>query len=702
MTALDDTRLDDTHVVHGTCHHDCPDSCGWHVTVRDGVAVQLRGNPEHPYSAGELCPKVNRFLDRVYSPERLTTPLRRVGAKGDGQFEPITWDVALAEIAARFGAVIAEHGPGAILPFLSAGNQGTLAMAFGERFWNRLGAISTSGALCGAVAGAGTVSTNGTGKALDPSEMRHSKLIILWGTNTRLTNRHLWPVIEAARADGARVVVIDPIRTITADSADWFLQPLPGTDVALMLAMMHVLIRDGLTDDEWVDEHTVGFDQLAAHVKDWTPDRAADICGLDAADIETLATMYGTIRPAAIRTLIGAEHHEHGAMFFRALTCLPALVGAWNDRGGGYARSIGAWSTALIDNVALTQPSLANGVRRSLPMVRLAEQLTETTPGQSIHALFVSGSNPMVVVPNAELVRQGLQRDDLFTVVHEQFLTDTARYADIVLPATTQIESVDTVHSWGHLYLGWNEPAITPVGESLSNSALYRRLAAAMDYTEPELFEDDITVLRAAHPDVDVDLLRKEGFVRAPYPDDGRPFGDGVFPTASGRVELFSDGLAASGQPGLPTFVAARESAAGDAELAARFPFALLTPKQHTRFINSSYSHLPKHGPLEGAPYVELVAADAERLGLLDGDVARVWNDRGSLQLTVKVTDRLRPGVVAIPWGWWNSQHSDGRGANALTNDSLTDWGGGVAYSDTLVAISADVPADVSADVPAG
>jgi anaerobic selenocysteine-containing dehydrogenase len=686
------TALDDTHVVHGTCHHDCPDSCGWHVTVRDGVAVQLRGNPDHPYSAGELCPKVNRFLDRVYSPMRVATPLRRIGAKGEGQFEPITWDAALAEIAERFTAIIDEHGPGAILPFISAGNQGTLAMGFGERFWNRVGAISQTGALCGAVAGAGTASTNGTGRALDPSEMRHSKLIILWGTNTRLTNRHLWPVIEAARADGAKVVVIDPIRTITADSADWFIQPMPGTDVAVMLAMMHVLIRDGLVDRDWVDAHTLGFEALAKHVSEWTPGRAAEICGLDAGEIETLATMYGTIRPAAIRTLIGAEHHEQGAMFFRALNCLPALVGAWRDRGGGYARSVGVWSAGVVDAVALTRPDLASGQRRLLPMVRLGEQLTDPSPDPAIHALFVSGSNPMVVVPNAERVRRGLQRDDLFTVVHEQFLTDTTAYADIVLPATTQIESVDTVQSWGHLYLGWNEPAIAPLGECLSNSELYRRLAAAMGYTDPELFEDDIFVLRAAHPDVDIDLLRKEGFVRVPYPDDGRPFGDGLFPTASGRVELVSESLATAGHPALPTFIPARESVAGDADRAARFPFALLTPKQHTRFINSSYSHLPKHGPLEGAPYLEVVATDAERLGLTDGAIATVWNDRGSLEVAVRITDRLRPGVVAIPWGWWSSQHRDGRSANSLTNDSLTDWGGGVAYSDTLVAISAASP----------
>jgi len=681
--------------VLGTCHHDCPDSCGWQVEVRDGTAVSLRGNPAHPYSQGELCPKVNRFLDRVYSPMRVTTPLRRVGAKGEGRFEPISWDEALAEIATRFRHIIDTDGPGAIVPYTSAGNQGLLALFFGERLWNHLGVAATSGALCGLTAGAGAAATNGTGKALDPSEMRHSKLIILWATNTRLTNRHLWPVIDAARRDGAQVVVIDPIRTITAESADWFLQPLPGTDVALMLAMMHVLVRDDLLDHEWIAAHTEGFDELAVHVAEWTPERAAAVTGLAAADIERLATLYGTIRPAAIRTLIGGEHHEHGAMFFRTLACLPALVGAWRDLGGGFARSVGAWCDSAVDFAALARPDLARPdltsgrLRRDLPMVRMAEWLNDPAPygGPPVRALVAVGVNAVVSVPNAAAIARGLQRDDLFTVVHEQFLTDTARFADIVLPATTHIEAVDVVTSWGHLNIGWNEAAIEPVGEAVSNSELHRRLAAALGCTEPALFDDDITVLRDTLPGIDLDQLRADGFVRTTaYPADGRPWADGGFPTASGKVELASDALAARGLPRLPTYTPANESMGSAA--AARFPFALLTPKQHVRFLNSSYSHLPKHAAAEGAPYVEMVADDAAGLGVVEGQTVRVHNDRGELQVPVKVTERLRSGVVAIPWGWWGASHADGIAANALTNDTLTDWGGGVAYSDTLVAIT--------------
>jgi anaerobic selenocysteine-containing dehydrogenase len=651
----------------------------------------MRGRPDHPFSAGELCPKVNRFLDRVYSADRVLHPLRRVGAKGEGRFEQVSWEDALAEIAARLHSVIDAHGSEAVLPFSDAGNQSLLACGgLSDRFFHHLGATLLVRGICGPTVGHGVRMTNGTGLALDPLELRHSKLILIWGTNTRLTNRHLWPTIEAARAAGAKLVVIDPLRTITAEAADQFVQPLPGTDIALMLAMMHVLVRDGLVDTEWVEAHTVGFDELAAHVAEWSPARAGAVCGLDAELIEGLARDYGTIRPAAIRTLIGAEHHENGAMFYRTLAVLPALIGAWRDRGGGLSRSVGSYQDAVIDEAAFGRPDLLAGRSlRSINMSRLGEALTDPALDPPVAALVVWNANPLVTVPNAEAVRRGLARDDLFTVVHEQFLTDTAQYADIVLPATTQLEASDAVPAWGHLWLGWNEAAIEPLGESVSNSELFRRLAAAMGFDEPALLADDATLFRDAFGDgVDVAALRATGWWRVPYAEDGRPFGDGVFPTRSGRVELVSDTLAAMGQPALPTFVPPREGPHGDADLAARYPLQLLTPKHHSRFLNSSYSALPKHGPAEGEPFVELDATDAARRGLADGDRARVFNDRAALELPVRVTGRVRPGVVVVPWGWWGSQHPDGRTANALTNDTLTDWGGGVAYSDTLVEVA--------------
>ncbi len=698
-----------TRTVNGTCHHDCPDTCGWTVTVDDPagstpVAVKMRGNPDHPYSAGELCPKVNRFIDRVYDPDRILHPLRRVGAKGSGEFERVSWDDALTEIADRLHGVIAEHGAEAVLPFSDAGNQGLLAMmGINARLFAHMGASKLLRAICGPTVGAGLRMTNGSGRGMDALELEHSKLILLWGTNTKLTNRHLWPTIEAARAQGARLVVIDPIRTMTADAidverGDRFVQPLPGTDIAMMLAMMHVLIRDGLTNDAWIAEHTLGFDELRAAVADWTPQRAAGVTGVEARVIEQLAIDYASVRPAAIRTLIGAEHHENGAMFFRTLGCLPALTGAWAERGGGIAKSVGSYSEALIDPTALFRPDLerANGPTplRELNMSRLGDILTAPHAGESsgpgVHALVVWNCNPLATVPRAELIREGLVRDDLFTVVHEQFMTDTALYADIVLPATTQIESDDVVLPWGHLWVGWNGAAIDPLGESCSNTEFFRRLAAAMGYTEPCLFDDDDTLLRESLPSVDIDELRRVGWIRAPYPDDGRPFGDGEFETASGRVELASDRLERMGQPRVPTFVAPREGPGG--EQAERYPLQLLTPKHHTRFLNSGYSQLPRHGPPEGGPFVEVDGADADARDLVDGDLARVWNDRASVNVPVKVTNRLRPGVVAIPFGWWSRHHPDGKVANSLTNDTLTEWGGGVAYSDTLVQIEPVTP----------
>jgi anaerobic selenocysteine-containing dehydrogenase len=684
------TTSDDTGTVLGTCHHDCPDSCGWVVTVEGDTAVRLRGNPDHPYSRGELCPKVNRFLDRVYSPDRLLRPLVRRGTKGEADFAAVSWDEALGLVADRLGEIVARYGGEAVLPWWDAGTQGLLQMSsLDRRFFAKLGASRLTGSLCGGVASAGTASTNGTARAADPTDVRFARLVLLWGTNTRLTNRHLWPFVEEARANGATVVVIDPVRTMTAETADWFVQPLPGTDVALMLGLMHVLVRDDLIDHDYVGRHTLGFERLAERVRDWSPDRAAQVCGIDADEVERLGRAYGTTTPAFIRTLIGAEHHEHGAMFFRTLACLPALTGAWRHRGGGLARSVGAWTDTNIDESVFEAPQLAvaAGARRAVNMNHLGRALTDPAMDPPVHALFVWNGNPLVSVPNAELTRRGLARDDLFTVVSEQFLTDTARYADVVFPAATQIEQTDVVPAWGHLYLGWNEAAIPPVGEAVPNTELWRRLARAMAFTEPELFEDDESLLRSALRDVDFDALRERGFVRLSLPDDLRPYADGGFPTASGRVELYSEALEAQGHDPLPAFHPPGEGVGGGAELAGRYPLVLMTPKTHTRFLNTSYSHLPKHGPAEGGPFAELDPADAAARGIAEGDTVRVWNDRGSLTLTARVGGRLRPGVVAVPFGWWSDHHGERATANSLTNDTLTDWGGGVAYGSTRVEV---------------
>ena len=685
------TTNDGLRMVHGVCHHDCPDSCGWVAEVdSSGTAVRLRGDDDHPFSAGELCPKVNRFLDRVYHPGRLLHPMRRTGPKGSGQFEQISWEEALSEIGERLNAIIAADGPEAILPFSDAGNQSMLALqGISARFFNHIGASRLLRNICGPTVGAGMSMTNGSGLGLDPMELEHSKLIILWGTNTRLTNRHLWPTIETARSAGARLIVIDPIRTITAEAAtgpnDQFIQPLPGTDIALMLAMMHVIIRDDLLDHDWVTAHTLGYDELVEAVAATTPEWAETECGVDANTIETLARDYATSSPVAIRTLVGAEHHENGAMFFRTLACLPALTGAWRHRGGGIARSVGSWQAVLEDEAALARPDLLAGrTPRTLNMSRLGEILLDTEP--PVKALIVWNCNPMVIVPNAEAVREGMARDDLFCVVHEQFMTDSAKYADIVLPATTQLEAIDVTLSWGHLWLGWNEAAIEPLGEAVSNTECFRRIARAMGLTEPALFDDDETIIRDSLPTVDIDRLREEYRIRVPYPEDGRPWADGGFPTPSGKVEFVSATLERMGQPRLPTYVPATEGPRG--ARAAEFPLQLITAKRHLRFLNSAYSHMDTHGGAEDGPYVELDPVDAIARGIVDGETVTVHNHRARLELPARISNRVRPGVVVVPWGWWRDHHPDGNIANSLTNDTLTDWGGGVAFYDTLVEVS--------------
>ncbi len=659
-----------SRTVLGTCHHDCPDSCGWEVTVDDGVAVRLRGNPDHPYSQGELCPKVNRFLARVYAPDRVLRPLLRNGPKGSGQFREATWDEALAVAAQGLRRVRDTYGGEAILPWSSAGTQGLIqSSSLDRRLFAALGASRTTGSLCGATAATGTALTYGSGHGADPLDVAHAEVVLLWGTNTRLTNRHLWPYVERARANGATVIVVDPLRTITAESADWFVQPFPGTDVALILGMLHVLVRDDLVDHDYVHDHATGFADLAAHVAEWTPARAAAECGVDADVIERLARRYGSTRRAFIRTLIGAEHHHHGAMTFRALACLPVVTGAWRVRGGGLARSTGVWSGTHIDEDVFDAPDRPR--TRSVNANQLGRALED--PAAGIHALVVWGGNPATSAPNAGAVRRGLARDDLFTIVSEQFCTDTARYADVVFPATTQIEHLDVVPSWGSLHLGWNEPAIAPVGEAVPNTELWRRLARALGIEDPMFDLDDEALVRLALHDLDVDALRARGRARHDLPEPLLPYEHGGFATADGRAALRNDALGSLGLPALPTHTPV-SVAPGE--------LRLLTPKTHPRFLNTSYSH--HHGPLEPAPCLELSAEDADALGLPDGAPATVANGRGTLTLPARRSVRVRPGLCAIPWGWWGQD----RAVNVLTDDTVADAGGGGAYYGTRVRVS--------------
>ncbi len=680
-----------TRIVLGTCHHDCPDSCGWEVSVENGVAVKLRGNSEHPFSQGELCPKVNRFLERVYSPERILYPLARTGPKGSGEFRQISWDEALGLVAERIHNVIDNFGGEAVMPWGSAGTQGLIQMnSLDRRFFAKIGSSRQVDSLCGATAKAGASLTLGSPLSSDPMDIEFSQLILLWGTNTRLANRHLWPFIEKARARGAKVVVIDPIRTMTAESADVFVQPLPGTDVALMLAMMHILIRDDLVDHDYLEKYTDGFDELSVQVTEWTPLRAAQVCGISVDEIESLARDYGTIRPSFIRTLIGAEHRQHGAMFFRTLSCLPMLVGAWREKGGGFARSVGSYAAVNVDDSVFTVDALSAGrERRPLSMNEIGQVLNDHNLDPAVKALFVYNGNPLVTAPNAELIRQGLEREDLFTVVSEQFMTDTARYADVIFPACTQIEQVDVVPAWGHLYLGWNEKAIEPLGESVPNTELWRRLALAMGFSEPELFEDDESLIASALHDVDLDQLRTTGFVRLSLPEDLLPYAQGGFATASGKAALINHSLPAVGMPALPTYEVGDEMQGG-INSQDMYPLSLMSPKTHVRFLNSSYSHLAHHCDAEGEMSCELDLSDAASRGIQDGDQVRVFNERGSLDVVAQVKSsggRVRSGLVLVPFGWVGTRTKDMKTVNALTNDQAADFGGGVAFYDTMVQV---------------
>ena len=690
------TQQPATTNVRGACPHDCPDTCAWHVTVQDGVAVNLAGDPDHPYTQGVLCAKVNHYLERVYSPDRVLYPLRRVGPKGAGTFERVSWDEALDNIAAHLQKIIATDGPTAILPYSYLGTQGLIQMSgMDRRFFARLGATRLERAVCGEAGSSGLAATIGGEHTMRPEDVIHSRFIILWGTNTVVTNLHLWPFIRQAQENGATVVVIDPLKTRTAAAADWHVRPLPGTDAALALGMMHVIVAEGLHDMDYVTRYTLGFELLRERLADYSPERTAALTGLEAQEIVRLARAYATSRPAVIRLLVGMEHHSHGAMMFRTIACLPALVGAWRERGGGLLYMTVGLHFQALNAGALWMPKLEDQTIRSINMVQLGRALTDVALTPPIRALIVYNGNPSAMAPNQQLVLAGLRREDLFTVVHEQFLTDTARHADYVLPATTEVEHLDLLFSWGQTYLTLNQPAIAPLGEAVPNTEFFRRLAARLGFDEPYFRDSDEDLVRSAlasdHPylhGITFERLAREGWAPLCLPQDWRPFAKGDFPTPSGKCEFYSADLAARGFDPLPSYIPAAESPAGDPVLAAHYPLALITTKSALHFLNSSYANLPHHLKAEREPLLEMHPHDADPRGIGDHDLVRVSNDRGTVELRVRIGDRVRPGVVAMPSGWWASLSPGGSSANTLTADGLSDWGGGGDFHDTLVEVT--------------
>jgi len=680
------------------CPHDCPDTCVMSVDVEGDRAVALGGDPDHPFTQGFLCVKVNRYLERVYSPERILHPMRRVGRKGEGRFERISWDEALDAITHRFRDVIAAHGPQAVLPYSYAGNLGMLSYgSMDRRFFQALGASLLDRTICASAGARGYEATVGATIGFDPEAVARARLVVAWGANVISSNVHQWPFIEEARRRGARVVTVDPFRSRTAEKSDEHLALLPGTDAALALGMMHVIFRDGLEDGDYLEGHTVGAGDLRQRAREWTPDRAAEVTGLDPGEIESFAREYAVTHPSAIRINYGLNRHAGGGMAVRTVSCLPAVVGAWRHAGGGVLLSTsGAFP---VDKDALERPDLTPPGTRTLNMSQLGRILTDETLDPPVKALFVYNSNPAAVAPEQDAVQRGLAREDIFTVVHDLFPTDTVDFADVVLPATTTLEHYDIHKSYGHLYVSLSRPAIPPRGEALPNTEVFRRLAARIGLDHPCLRESDEEMARRAFDwdhqrmaGITFERLEKEGSVRLSVPDPFVPFAEGAFPTPSGRCELRSEALAAEGHDPVAGYVPPRESGAAAPELARRYPLAFISPPAH-HFLNSTFSAQPVFVRREGEAAVTIHPEDAGPRGISERQMVRVFNDRGSFLARAKVSDAARPGVVVGLSIWWAKMCPGGRNANAVTSQELTDMGGGATFFDALVEVAPAEPA---------
>jgi anaerobic selenocysteine-containing dehydrogenase len=684
-------------VVRGACPHDCPDTCALLTTVENGRAVKVEGAPDHPTTRGTLCTKVARYLERTYSDQRLLHPLRRTGPKGSRRFKRIGWDEALDTIATRFKAIAAsKEGPQAIVPYSYAGTMGLLQYSsMDRRFFHKLGASLLGRTICSSAGKAGYAATIGASIGTDLEQFENAKLILIWGSNPIVSNLHLWSRAQEAKRRGAKLVAIDPYRSLTAEKCHQHLALLPGTDAALALGMMHVLVEEDLLDHDYIARHTLGFDLLKLRVRDYPPQRVAQITGLAAGDVIALARDYGTIKPAVIRLNYGMQRHAGGGMAIRTAACLPALVGAWRDAAGGaLLSSSGAYP---VDSRALERPDLIWNNPRTINMSTIGDALLEATD-PPIRALYVYNSNPVAVAPESSKVVAGFSREDLFCVVHDVFQTDTADYADIVLPATTQLEHLDVHSSYGHLYVLANNPAIAPLGEAKPNTEVFRLLAQRMGFDEACFRETDEEIARhafnTAHPralGLDWEKLKAQGWQRLNVPAPFAPFAEGNFPTPSGKCEFYSESLARQGIDPLPTYVAPRESAASNPLLAQSYPLALISPPARNA-LNSTFANLPVFVEIEKTPQLEIHPDDAAARGLASGDKVRVFNDRGALVLTARITARARPGVVVALSIWWRKLAPDGNNANVLTGQALTDLGSAATFYDCLVEVARVTP----------
>ena len=677
-------------IVRAACPHDCPDTCAMLVTVKDGVAVKVQGDPTHPFTDGSLCTKVAHYTERTYAPDRLLHPLKRVGPKGGGEFKRIGWDEALDEIAARLKAIAADD-PQGILPLSYAGTMGMLQYSsMDRRFFHKLGASQLERTLCSSAGKAGIKATLGGSYGMDPEHYQDAKLILIWGSNPVTSNLHFWARAQEAKRRGAKVIAIDPYRSLTAEKCTQHIAPLPGTDGALALGMMHVLIAENLIDEDYVSRFTLGFDLLKERVKEHTPAWAAKTCGLTVEEVVQLARDYGSAKPAAIRLNYGMQRHAGGGMAARTIACLPALTGAWREAAGGILLTTA--DNYHFDHAKLERPDLMPSPRpRVINHSALGDALTAAE--SPVRAVIVYNNNPVAVCPESSKVVAGFKREDLFCVVMDSFLTDTADYADIVLPATTQLEHPDIHKSYGHLYVLANNPAIAPVGESLPNAEVFRRLAARMDFTEECFRDSDDDLARQAigsgHANlagIDWDTLKKNGWQRLALPKTFAPFAKGGFHTPSGKCEFYSEALKAQGHDPLPGYNPPAESVASNPALAARYPLSFISPPVRN-FLNSSFANLKRFRDLEGEPSLELHSADAAARGIREGDAVRVFNDRGSFTLRARVNDKPRRGVVVAPSVWWKKHSPDRRNANELTSQRTADMGGAATFYDCLVEV---------------
>ena len=685
-----------TTQVRATCPHDCPDTCALLITVEDGVATEVKGDPDHPTTAGVLCTKVARYAERTYHPERLLHPMRRIGTKGEGRFERISWDEAIGEIAQRLGE-IAARAPQAVLPYSYCGTMGLVqGESMSSRFFNALGASHLDRTICAMAGATGYRYTIGASIGTDLEQFQDSKLIVIWGGNPIASNLHFWTRAQEAKRRGARLIAIDPYRSLTAEKCHQHIALMPGTDAALALGMMHVLIAENLVDDDYIAHHTLGFDQLKERAADWPPERAAETCGITVEEVVNLAREYGQAarrgEPVAIRLNYGVQRVRGGGMSVRTIACLPALVGAWRHAAGGIQLSTSGSFPA--NRTALQRPDLQKLPARTINMTTIGDDLLrDSSPefGPKIEAVIVYNANPLAIAPDSDKVMRGFLREDLFTVVLEHFQTDSADYADIVLPATTQLEHVDAHLAYGHLYMMANNAAIAPMGEAKPNTEIFRLLAARMGFDDPCFRQSDDELAAQAfdksHPRAihfDWEALKQRGWQKLNMPD--APFAHGGFATPSGKCEFYSASMLADGHDPLPTYTPPYESAASNPELARKYPLAMISPPARN-FLNSTFVNVKSLRGAEGEPHLDIHPDDSAQRGILDGEMVRIFNDRGSFVAKARVTPKARAGLVVGLSVWWKKLASDGKNANEVTGQRLTDMGRGPTFYDTLVQV---------------